>query len=50
MFYSYTMTVRASVPIMKGEQIFTSYTLPLEGIKPRNYYVMQSTQIFFFVA
>jgi hypothetical protein len=25
------MTVRASVPIMKGEQIFTTYTLPLDG-------------------
>ena len=30
-FYSYQMTVRASVPIMKGEQIFTTYTLPLDG-------------------
>ena len=27
----YEMTVRATVPINKGEQIFASYTMPLEG-------------------
>lgn len=30
-FSSYRMTVRASVAIKEGEQIFASYTLPLEG-------------------
>ncbi|XP_046657352.1 SET domain-containing protein SmydA-8-like [Daphnia pulicaria] len=39
---NYTMTVRASVPIIKGEQIFTSYTLPLEGTKERRAVLRQS--------
>ena len=31
LIFSYQMTVRASVPIMRGEQVFSSYALALEG-------------------
>lgn len=39
---TYEMTVRASVPIKKGEQLFTTYTLPLDGTNDRRSVLRQS--------
>ena len=41
------MTVRATVPINKGEQIFASYTMPLEGNLMKPYPIISKfTNIF----
>ncbi|XP_057378366.1 SET domain-containing protein SmydA-8-like [Daphnia carinata] len=39
---NYQMTVRASVPIMRGEQVFSSYALALEGTRERRALLRQS--------